>query len=146
MKPSPAKPVSGIRSKPSASPPIANPLSVKRAPQTKMAVGTEFEPGVLVSWCEGRDCRVAQAAKPRRFLPGQDNGVLMFQASAAPKSARAEVRALTGKLVQTGLMLPGTTMAFKARAGRGKYLVTMLAKWPSGEGKWIFGLQGPSGK
>lgn len=115
------------------------------APQAMMTSGTDVARGVLVSWCERGACERDPGARPARYLPGDGNGVVFFAVSAAPTGARAEVRSSTGAVVARDSLVPGTTMAFGGRLGRGRFLVTLVATWQRQEARWLFGLQGPLG-
>lgn len=115
-----------------------------RAPAVKMTSGLDSTAGVLVSWCDGRCDRDARA-QPERILKGQENGLLVFQASSAPQIAKIEIRDRAGRTIRSGDLAAGTTMAYLGQLGRGRFTVILVARFASREGRWVFGLQGPLG-
>ena len=115
------------------------------APRARMSSGTDSVEGVVVAWCEHARCQTDPTPRPKRYLPGDANGLLLFATSAAPAAARVEVRTPSGRVVTSGRVEAGTTMAFSARLPAGRYLVVLIAGWPDREARWGFGLVGPSG-
>ncbi|MFN2613899.1 MAG: hypothetical protein ABR552_03660 [Actinomycetota bacterium] len=119
-------------------PPVAG------APAASMSSGTAFVDGVLAAWCTGKSCKPGTAARPK-FVPGDDNGVVLFELGARPDAARVEVHTSAGALVARGEMLPGTTMAYQTKLGDGRFIFTLYARWGNREGRWLFGVDGPLG-
>jgi hypothetical protein len=115
------------------------------APPASMSSGTAFEDGVLLSWCTAKSpCTPLQHAAPA-FVPGDGNGVVLFELGAKPDAARVEVRTTAGALVARADVLAGTTIAYQTRLGDGRFVITLAARWGAREGRWLFGVDGPLG-
>lgn len=110
-----------------------------------MSVGTDSMPGALSLWCRDGACRRRSAARPARYLPSADSGLVIFATGVVPTAARVVVRRPGGAVVSAGFLQPGTTMAYRADIPAGRFLVTLIETWSEREARWVFGLQGPGG-
>lgn len=118
--------------------------------EVTMFVGLDGEEGVLAVTCEDGSCRAVAPARPKRFLPGTETGLVSFTTGRPPSKARLEVRRYgrpsSGKPEQTVELTPKTLMATQISIPDGRYVVTLVGGWQGREARWVFGLDGPSGR
>jgi len=129
---------SGHRSAPGAHPAAATPArgqTPRVAPEVRVQIGLASEQGVLTLWCHGSRCTRHDSARPKRYLPADPKGLVVFATGLPPAAARVEA----GKIARP--LIPGTTMAATLDVARGWHTVTLIESWPGYEARWVFGLR-----
>jgi hypothetical protein len=117
---------------------VSAPEIPDRAPQVRDQVGLASELGVLALWCEGSHCTRHANARPRKYLPADPSGLIVFATGIAPSAARVETDGVAEAVV------PGTTMAVTLDLARGAHVVTLVESWPGREARWVFGVRAGS--
>lgn len=115
-----------------------------------MFVGLDAEKGILAATCERDACRSLAASRPKRFLRGIDTGLVSFTIGRPPSTVRLEIRRHLRTPVRAPQQVidlaPKTLMSTTIELGPGRYIVTMIGGWRDREARWVFGIEGPSGR
>lgn len=106
----------------------------------RLQTGTDSVAGILASWCTGRKCSTPAGAAPKRWLPLDEQGLMLFATGIEPESASVEVRA-RGHRVAKGRIEPATLMTWRAHLPRGRYVVTLIERWDDRVARWLFGVK-----
>jgi hypothetical protein len=122
-----------VSSPPATSSGIPTP-AVKGAPRVILQIGTAYQNGALVQFCDGGSCR-DQAPKRVAALPGSDP--LLFIIDQRPKTARAQLLA-GSTVVDSRALHPGTTMLYAPDVRPGSYTVRLDVSYKGRSAAWIF--------
>jgi hypothetical protein len=141
----------GAPADPSASPSAsARPEPFFEPEQVRMFAGLDGEVGVLAVTCEDGSCRAVAPARPKRYIDGVPSGLVSFTTAKAPKTARLEVRRAGRPSREepeaTIELQPKTLMSTVVTLAKGRYVLTFVEGWRDREARWIFGMNGPSGR
>ena len=104
-------------------------------PAVRVQVDLTSETGIVSMWCKGSRCAHHDGARPRRYLPLPESGLVVFATGQAPEAARVEA---DGEKIA---VRPGTTMAAILKLAKGAHTVTLIASWPGREAHWLFGVR-----
>jgi len=135
----------GTLTSPSASTSIKRPPRVTREapPPAQMQVGTDFQLGVLIRYCEGSRCDQDAAARPTTSAQATTDGLVLFVLKRVPASARVDflkvsnLRSVMHKALHTGSL----TLAVHEDLAPGAYIVRLSVAWRGHEAIWLFGLK-----
>jgi hypothetical protein len=118
----------------SATPSALPVQAVKGAPRVILQVGTSFQDGTLVQYCDGGSCKTG-SPRVGSTLSGSDP--LLFIIDQRPSTARAQLSS-GSTVVDARALHPGTTMLYAPAVGPGSYMVRLDASYKGRSASWVF--------
>jgi hypothetical protein len=142
-KPAAGRRISAATSSPAAEAPAPRPVKnahlLAEAPRVMMFAGPQSSVGVVTRYCRPAECAVRPGGAPR-FVESAAGGPVLFALGQTPVEAGLDIRTSAAAAPSRVPLRPGTVIVYQASLTPGKYLLTLVARFPGSEANWLFGL------